>query len=151
MNVLHPFRINTPTVVSEVFEDEIVIIHLESGAYYSLAQSGAAIWQILQKGASLFEIQTTLATAYANTPAEIGQAVQPFMQQLAEEQLIVPDRTFTQPQQRSTVQTFVLSAHCDQQQFTAPQLNKFTDMQDLLLLDPIHDVTETGWPHVKSH
>ena len=23
---------------------------------------------------------------------------------------------------------------------------RFTDMQDLLLLDPIHDVDETGWP-----
>ncbi len=150
MNVLHPFRINTPTVVSEVFDDEIVIIHLESGAYYSLAESGAAIWQILQQGASLTEIQTTLAKTYANTPTEIEQAVQPFMQKLAEEQLIVSDCTLTQLQQLPTVQPLVLSAHCDQQPFMVPQLNKYTDMQDLLLLDPIHDVAEPGWPHVKS-
>jgi hypothetical protein len=28
-----------------------------------------------------------------------------------------------------------------------PVLNKYTDMQDLLLLDPIHEVDERGWPN----
>jgi hypothetical protein len=28
-------------------------------------------------------------------------------------------------------------------------LQKFTDMQELLLLDPIHEVDERGWPHRK--
>jgi hypothetical protein len=27
-----------------------------------------------------------------------------------------------------------------------PLLRKYTDMRDLLLLDPIHDVDEQGWP-----
>ena len=31
--------------------------------------------------------------------------------------------------------------------FEAPILQKYTDMQDLLLLDPIHEVDEAGWPH----
>jgi hypothetical protein len=30
--------------------------------------------------------------------------------------------------------------------FTHPQLQKYTDMQELLLLDPIHEVEESGWP-----
>jgi hypothetical protein len=33
--------------------------------------------------------------------------------------------------------------------FTPPALTKFTDMQDLLLLDPIHDVGSGGWPAKK--
>jgi len=32
--------------------------------------------------------------------------------------------------------------------FTKPELHKFTDMQDLLLFDPIHEVDESGWPNV---
>jgi hypothetical protein len=28
-------------------------------------------------------------------------------------------------------------------------LNKYTDMQDLLLLDPIHEVDAAGWPSTK--
>ena len=30
--------------------------------------------------------------------------------------------------------------------FVTPELHKFTDMQELLLVDPIHEVTEEGWP-----
>ena len=34
----------------------------------------------------------------------------------------------------------------------APVLNKYSDMQDLLLLDPIHDVDEeAGWPTNKPN
>jgi hypothetical protein len=33
--------------------------------------------------------------------------------------------------------------------FPAPVLNKFTDMQMLLLIDPIHDVSQKGWPQLK--
>ena len=28
-----------------------------------------------------------------------------------------------------------------------PQLSSYTDMQELLLLDPIHEVDESGWPN----
>jgi hypothetical protein len=28
-----------------------------------------------------------------------------------------------------------------------PVLDKYTDMQELLLLDPIHEVDDAGWPH----
>jgi hypothetical protein len=31
----------------------------------------------------------------------------------------------------------------------APVLEKYTDMQELLLLDPIHDVEEAGWPKAR--
>ena len=31
--------------------------------------------------------------------------------------------------------------------FVAPELKRYADMQDLLLLDPVHDVDEKGWPN----
>ena len=30
--------------------------------------------------------------------------------------------------------------------YEKPKIETFSDMKDLLLLDPIHDVDETGWP-----
>jgi hypothetical protein len=30
--------------------------------------------------------------------------------------------------------------------WTAPALEKYTDMQDLLILDPVHEVAAEGWP-----
>jgi hypothetical protein len=34
--------------------------------------------------------------------------------------------------------------------FAEPVIEEFDDMQGLLLLDPIHDVSEEGWPHIGS-
>lgn len=144
------FQINTPTVVAEVFDDEVVIINMESGIYYSLEQDGAALWRRLQQGASLSELIAETAVTYAVTSDEITPALQQFVAELAENQLVVAGATPT----RATVSVHTQandhfasnSVRC----FTPPILNKFTDMQDLLLLDPIHDVDETGWPKRKA-
>ena len=34
--------------------------------------------------------------------------------------------------------------------FVPPTLEKYTDMQDLVLLDPVHEVDERGWPHAQA-
>lgn len=151
MKIMQSFRVNSPTVVSEVFDDEIVIIHLDSGTYYSLSQSGAEIWQLLQSGATLSEITAKLAVIYALRPAEIESTVQQFVAELAQEQLLIPHNTATKLPQPFTAPAVDSAVHSGYKHFVAPALHKYTDMQDLLLLDPIHDVVESGWPHVKSH
>jgi hypothetical protein len=34
--------------------------------------------------------------------------------------------------------------------FTPPLLESFTDMQHFLMLDPIHEVHDAGWPHAPA-
>jgi hypothetical protein len=34
--------------------------------------------------------------------------------------------------------------------YAKPELNKYTDMQQLLLADPLHEVEEAGWPRTKD-
>ena len=34
-------------------------------------------------------------------------------------------------------------------EFAAPVLRKYTDMQDFLLVDPIHQTTDAGWPEAR--
>ena len=36
------------------------------------------------------------------------------------------------------------------QPYSPPVLNSYTDMEELLLLDPIHDVDQAGWPMPKA-
>jgi hypothetical protein len=36
------------------------------------------------------------------------------------------------------------------QPFVAPVLERYTDMQYFLLLDPIHETADTGWPHIQA-
>ena len=137
------FRINTPTVTHETIDGEAVIINLESGNYYSLIESGSLIWALLEKGASASEVQNLVQQAYQGNATDIDRSVQELLVQLQQENLIVPvdeatavDLTEVLPAQNSD----------EKPSFSAPALNKFSDMKELLLLDPIHDVDDAGWP-----
>lgn len=151
MNLSQRYRVNTPTITAEIFDDEIVIIHLKQGTYYSLSDNAAEIWKLLQNGADLPDITANLIAMHTNNPDDIASAVQQFVEELAHEQLLVPESTAPQPLQSRQIDIALTSSYSRHDHFILPSLNKYTDMQDLLLLDPIHDVTESGWPHVKSH
>ena len=146
MSLRQTFRINTPAVVSEAFDDEIVIIHLESGAYYSLAQSGVDIWELLQQGVALSEISSQLGAVYRVSPDEVAHTVSPFIKALTQEQLIVPTGASPQPMTEVLHTNLVHAVDSVSPTFPPPILHNFTDMQDLLLLDPIHEVDSRGWP-----
>lgn len=137
------FRINTPTVTHETIDGEAVIINLDSGNYYSLVEAGSFIWALVERGASASEVQKLLQQTYQGDNGDIDRGVQELLAQLQQENLIVPvddapavDLTEVMPSG---------NGH-ERPVFNAPSLNKFSDMQELLLLDPIHDVDEAGWP-----
>lgn len=48
-------RINTPNVVGEEFEGEVVAVNLESGTYFSLLGSAADIWRLLSRAPATAE------------------------------------------------------------------------------------------------
>lgn len=50
------FQINSPKVVQETIEGEVVIVNLEKGDYYSLLKTGAELWLGIEKGNSRAEI-----------------------------------------------------------------------------------------------
>ena len=140
------FRVNTPQVVHETIDGEVVIIHLDTGSYYSLDGLGAIIWNWLDRGASLDEAADQLGQSYPNRQAEAGPVVSRLAGELQAEALIVPlDRPL--PAGSGPAEP----ASAPPAAFQIPVLHKHTDMQDLLLLDPIHEVDETGWPSIKQN
>ena len=43
-------RINTPNVVGEEFDSEVVVVNLDSGYYFSILGSAKDIWRTLVNG-----------------------------------------------------------------------------------------------------
>ena len=68
MNYSQVFRINSPTIIHEIIEGEAVIINMEMGHYYSIDQTGAGIWELVDKGASTAEVIDPLPNAMLVTP-----------------------------------------------------------------------------------
>ena len=137
------FRVNTPTVTHETIDGEAVIINLDSGNYYSLVEVGSFIWGLVEKGASASEVQQAVLQTYQGDAPDIDEGVQELLAQLQQENLIVPVDGAA-----ALDLTEVLSSNNSHEKpsFNPPLLQKYSDMQELLLLDPIHDVDETGWP-----
>ncbi len=136
------FRVNSPTVVSETVDREVVMIHLDTGNYYSLRSTGALIWDALEHGATVESITSALGAASHNG-SDVGAVVSSFVHELMTEELIVPS---IDPPSSSSA-TIELSPD----PFEPPVLEKYTDMQHLILLDPVHEVDEgEGWPRPRD-
>ncbi len=135
------FAINSPHVIRETFDDdEVVIVNLNSGSYYSLEKVAAEIWHLLEKGNAFDEILADLALRYEGDGNEIEATVRQFFHELQQDDLIVS------AEPREVTEKITPEVVAAKLPFKAPVLLKYTDMQELLLLDPIHEVDDSGWP-----
>lgn len=140
------FRVNTPMVTHEIIDGEAVIINLDTGNYYSLVETGSLIWSLVDKGASTSDVQNLVQQTYQGDAADIDRSVQELLGQLQQENLIVPVDVAPAVDLTELQQILPASNGHAKPSFNPPLLNKYSDMQELLLLDPIHDVDEAGWP-----
>ena len=139
------YQINAPSVVSEIIDGEAVIMNLRSGNYYSTGHAGAMIWEWIEQGHQHAELLALVERNFSALPAAYVEAVNFFISELVTHELI---RELTI--NRTTSPLAEAATPCSPRPvFTAPILNVYKDMKDLLLLDPIHDVDETGWPAPK--
>src|SRR5918992_2731924 len=84
------YAVNSGQVISEVIDGEAVMINMTTGNYYSLNETGAVIWDALERSASVEEIVSGLESGYDSTREQIEQAVGELVAELEREELIVP-------------------------------------------------------------
>ena len=144
------FKVNGPNVVHEAIAGEVVIVNLKSGSYYSLDKVGADVWEGIVSGGSVGQVVEAITHRYEGAGADIKGGVSQLVDELVQEELLVPLTS-------EEVQHLPDGGQADRPDGSAsggayepPVLQKYTDMQDLLLLDPIHEVEETGWPNAKT-
>jgi hypothetical protein len=138
------YRVNTPEVLYELFDDELVAIHLETGSYHSLVAAAADAFVLLAEEATVPELAQALSRKYAAGTDQIAAALGEFIAQLQRENLIsvVETRKARGPLQIPGDETGLA--------FVSPTVAAFHELQGLFLIDPIHEVDERGWPHVRS-
>jgi uncharacterized protein YgiM (DUF1202 family) len=140
------FEVSRPEVVGSVVDGEVVAINLDTGDYYNISGAGTDVWVAVDQIASTQEVATRLANRFGVSVDEIADAVAGFIEELCSEGLIRaadPGATGGEPSMGDLPSDGNTA-------FSPPVLEKFTDMEDLLLVDPVHDVTERGWPHAEA-
>ena len=142
-------RINQSTVIYEIFDSEIVIINLTTGSYYSLDKSGAEIWRLLERPTRQAAIVQDISNRYQRDLAQIEQSIGEFLEELQRDSLILPSENGETEGSDRLPESAEIAASVAKPTFEVPIVHKYSDMEELLLLDPIHEVDWMGWPNAK--
>jgi Coenzyme PQQ synthesis protein D (PqqD) len=134
--------VTNPQVIHETIDGETIIIDLATGTYFSLQGAAPAIWNALVAGDSDQQLVARLQSVFAADAAELQDAISPFLEELVRAQLIAPGEAAGPV---AAVPGPAESA--ERVAFIAPKLERYEDMQDIILLDPVHKVDNQGWPH----
>lgn len=129
-----------PHCSAEMFDDEIIAINLDTGIYFSMKNTANLIFTDLCNG---HPTESILAAAPAGS--RLYLSIEKFIQELLLNGLlrptITPTEIFSKPLFQATSPELTES----------PILETYADMQNLLLLDPVHEVDKIGgWPIISD-
>jgi hypothetical protein len=144
----NPLTVDPVQVVHETIDDEVIIIQLDRANYYSLAGSGREIWLMICAGLTPAAIVERLEAAYQGDNGDVAADFRQLLAQLSEEGLVQEGATGASATPSNGGPPIDASVPAGGT-YAPPKLEKYTDMQDFLLIDPIHDVAAEGWPVVE--
>lgn len=130
------YQLKSPPCIAELVDGEYVVINLDSGKYYNIVGIGAEVFKLLSEGVA---VSSLLALCSGN--AAFAKALHDFIALAVSEDLLkeVDSSKF------SDIPLPVIDVSAGLESLS---INVYTDMQELLGLDPIHEVdTAQGWPH----
>jgi len=135
------YTFNSAKFAAEIFPDEIVVLDVIEGTYFSLGGAVPTIWSSLTGGVAIAEIAKALGEAYEMSQDELRIPLESLATQLLSEEIL----SLGTASDRADPVSF---AGIGAAAFPGFPVEKHEDMQDLLTLDPIHDVDQAaGWPH----
>jgi hypothetical protein len=137
------FKVDSGRIVHETIDGETIVIDLETGTYYSLRGSGPEVWALLVAGWSDEKVIAELQRRHAEDGETVPAATSALIDQLHEEGLL-------EECERDGQMVPELEAAQPGESFAPPVFERFTDMEYFLMLDPIHEVEGSGWPHVPA-
>jgi hypothetical protein len=142
-------RLKVPAkgVAADILDDEVVIVNLTTGHYFSTDGAGCEVWQLLAAGIPVGEIADTLRGRYVDGDDDIDTYVDHIVGKVLDMGLMVVDDGSDSTPSTAPDATDVLGPASEGVPFVPAMFLGFDDMENLLLLDPVHDVEDKGWPH----
>ena len=57
-------RIESADIAETEFEQNVILLHIEQGAYYNFNETSSVLWQALKQQVSVLQLATLLAKKY---------------------------------------------------------------------------------------
>jgi len=166
------FYVRPDDLVHDTIEGETVVIDLRSGIYFRFDGAATHAWSILLRRATEDELVDRLAASYAARRDAIADQVHGFLIALYRDGILRrdtppaaalvgevagPDLDVAEaprdafaglPLDRFDQLRPLVGGPADgKPPFDGMTLNRFEDLDELLTIDPVHEVTDAGWPH----
>ena len=136
------YHINDERVFADYADDQYIILNFVNGEYYSLDKISSAVLRALLEGCDDRDIAKALTEHFREEGIE--EKVSSFREQLLSMGMIVKDKD-------SSKDASSFFEQVTEDKLTDLNVEVFTDVADLLLMDPIHEVDENmGWPIKKE-
>ena len=121
-----------------------MVINLVSGIYYNLTGSAAAVWPLLTGGVPLHVIADRVRESFQGHSNAIESDLAKFADALAGEAIVraakqVENAIANSIENRADVPLPVAP-------YTGFTIGRYDDMRALLVVDPVHEVGDFGWP-----
>jgi hypothetical protein len=134
--------LNTANISQERLDGEVVVISFNSGKYFSAKGPAADIFWLIQNGVDQ-ELWSEIFNDHFPNFSITESGIESFLTSGISEELFLPLQT-------PTKEKILLPLDYERGEWEAPKLVIFEDLQDLLLLDPVHDTSLEGWPSTKD-
>jgi hypothetical protein len=127
------YEIAAPAVVCETIDGESIVLNLETGIYYSTTGPGADLLDGIAAGLAVETVVERVLAAYAGGD-EMAAAIARFLDETVSEGLVRPAQGGAESEWAPAWNRPGGDRHI--------ALQRYTDMEHLLLLDPIHDIDQ---------
>ncbi len=132
------FQLKSPPTIMEIIDGEAILINGEKGTYYNLSPQATLIFEAILNGYSLEELFTL-----NNLESKVCDHIYAIIDKLISEDILIEIESI----KRKKVSPIELNIKNYNKDIV---FTIYEDMQDMLALDPIHEVDEViGWPSKK--
>ena len=137
--------IDQNSVQSEVLDGEAVIVDFSTGRYHAAAGVAATVWQAMKQGREIDEIMSEVRSSHTDISEDAEASVLAFIDSVVDAGLAKQSDTTSAPPGANQQLTGTAPTP-----WNVPLLESHNDLADLMLIDPVHDVTARGWPNVPT-
>ena len=135
------YVLNDTKMFADITDGIAIVINSDTGIYYGMNGFGTAVFQALMQGASTEDLLAT-AKGLAGAPADMEARFNAFINEIKAKELVVEG----QGAGSATIDAAI--AATDNFELL---VKEYSDAQEMLLADPIHEVKEaTGWTPEKD-
>jgi hypothetical protein len=137
------FSIKSDSVSLERLDGEVIIISFNTGQFYSAKGSGADVLSMINAGLPSKQIIQMLSAHYSTFEYE-HSGLDVFIASLLNVEII------QETIENRETETFQLPNDLARSLWSKPELMSHDEINGLLLVDPIHETNDEGWPKLKN-